>query len=129
MNNFPFLSPAQALVLFRVVVSLLLVAHGVMRISAGTVHDFGDFLDSKGFMIGVSIAWLLTIFEIMGGLTMAAGYFAKWIAAVFIIEIGMGIILVHAQHGWFVVGHQLNGIEYSVLLIFSLLLIAATDKR
>ena len=107
----------------------MLVAHGIMRLSAGTVNGFGGFLNSKGFMIGIAIAWFFTIFEIIGGLLMAAGYFVKWIAAVFMVEILMGIILVHAQHGWFVVGHSLNGVEFSVLLIFSLLLIAGSDRR
>jgi hypothetical protein len=34
-----------------------------------------------------------------------------------------GIALVHAPEGWFVVGLGRNGMEYSVLLISSLLLI------
>ena len=80
-------------------------------------------------MIGAAIAWFLTIFEIVGGLIMAAGYFVKWIAAIFMIEIAMGIILVHAKNGWFVVGHQSGGVEYSVLILFSLLVIAASGKR
>jgi len=129
MKNFPFIRLVQVLIVFRIVVALLLVAHGVMRLSAGTVNGFGEFLNSKGFMIGPAIAWFLTIFEIAGGLIMAAGYFVKWIAAIFIIEISMGIILVHAQNGWFVVGHQSGGVEYSALLIFSLLVITASGKR
>ncbi len=129
MQRFPFITVSQMLIIFRIVVALLLVAHGVMRLSAGTVNGFGEFLNSKGFLIGPAIAWFLTLFEIVGGLILAAGYFVKWIAAVFIIEIAMGIILVHAKNGWFVVGAQLNGVEYSVLLIFSLLLIAASGKR
>lgn len=129
MKNFPFIRLSQMLIVFRIVVALLLVAHGVMRLSAGTVNGFGEFLNSKGFMIGPAIAWFLTCFEIVGGLTMGAGYLVKWIAAIFIVEIGMGIILVHAQNGWFVVGHQSGGVEYSVLLISSLLLIAASSKR
>lgn len=36
----------------------------------------------------------------------------------------MGIVLVHAPHGWFVVGAGRNGMEYSVLLIVCLLLLA-----
>lgn len=129
MKRFPFINLSQMLILFRMVVALLLVAHGVIRLNAGTVNDFGEFLNSKGFMIGPAIAWFLTIFEIVGGLIMAAGYFVKWIAAIFMIEIAMGIILVHAKNGWFVVGHQSGGVEYSVLIIFSLLVIAASGKR
>jgi putative oxidoreductase len=35
----------------------------------------------------------------------------------------MGIILVHFQEGWFVVGGGRNGVEYNFLLIFVLLAI------
>jgi putative oxidoreductase len=129
MKNFPFVTEATALKLFRVLTALLLVAHGSIRLYAGTVNGFGEFLNSKGFMIGPAIAWFLTIFEIAGGLLLAAGFFKKWIAAVFIIELVFGIILVHATNGWFVVGYQSGGVEYSVLLIASLFLIAASGNK
>ena len=107
----------------------MLAAHGIMRWAAGTVDDFGVFLNSKGFMVGTFIAWFLTIGEIVGGLLLSAGWLVKWIALFFLIEIGMGIILVHAKNGWFVVGHQLGGVEYSVLLLFTLLVIAASGNN
>lgn len=129
MTGFPFINAAQALIIFRVVLALLLAAHGAMRLGAGTVDDFGSFLNSKGFVIGPAIAWFLTIFEMAGGLLMAAGYLVRWIAFVFMIEHCFGIILVHAVNGWFVVGHQSGGMEYSVLIIFSLLLVAANAKK
>lgn len=129
MKSFPFISEASALKLLRIVTGLLLVAHGCIRLYAGTVNGFGEFLNSKGFIIGTAIAWFLTIFEIAGGLLMAAGFFKKWIAVVFMLELTMGIILVHATNGWFVVGYQSGGVEYSVLLIASLLLIAATGNN
>ncbi|HEY6506193.1 MAG TPA: DoxX family protein [Chitinophagaceae bacterium] len=129
MKKFPFITIPQSLTMLRVLVSGLMMAHGAIRMAVATVGGFGEFLNSKGFVIGTAIAWFLTIFELAGGLVMAAGFFVKWIAAVFIIELIMGIILVHASNGWFVVGYQNNGVEYSVLLIFSLIVIAASAKR
>jgi putative oxidoreductase len=129
MKKFPFITTSQSLVLLRVVISGLMMAHGLIRLIVAAVNGFGEFLNSKGFVIGVFIAWFLTIFEVAGGLIMATGYFVKWIAAVFIIELTMGIILVHAPVGWFVVGYQTGGAEYSVLLIFSLLVIAASARK
>lgn len=119
----------QALGLLRVVISLYMVAHGCMRVYAGTVDDFGGFLDSKGFPLGVILAWGITLFEITGGLTLALGYFRKWISAVFMVELTMGIILVHAKNGWFTVGHTLGGMEYSVLLIVCFWVTAGQDKN
>lgn len=128
MKKFPFISQTDALHVLRIVTSLLLAAHGCIRLYAGTVNGFGEFLNSKGFVIGVAIAWFLTIFEIAGGLIMATGYFVKWVALVFIIQLIMGIILVHAQNGWFVVGYQSGGVEYSVLLLVCLITISSSNK-
>lgn len=127
MFAFPFFKADTARILLRVVVGLMLSAHGWMRISIWGMYDFGDWLDSQGFVIGDGIAWFLTLFEIVGGTLMAFGVAVRYIALIFIIEITMGIILVHSQHGWFVVGHTLNGVEYSVLLVITLFVIAASD--
>jgi putative oxidoreductase len=129
MKTFPFISPTRANVLLRLTVSVFLMAHGIARIYLGTVGGFGEFLNSKGFLIGGALAWGITIFEIVGGACMALGYFVPWVAAVFILELFMGIILVHFQNGWFVVGATLGGMEYSVMLIVSLVVIAAQDKE
>lgn len=108
---------------FRIVVSLLLIIHGIVRWYAGGVDDFGGFLNSQGFGFGLAIAWVLTITEILGGLLMAVGVLSLWFAFFFIAELVAGLLLVHGKEGWFVVGYGRNGSEYSVLLIASLLLI------
>ncbi len=41
----------------------------------------------------------------------------------------MGIVMVHAQDGWFVVGKGRNGAEYSVLLIVALLCVGLQHVR
>jgi len=128
VKTFPFITATQARKLLRITVSVFLIAHGITRTYLGTVGGFGEFLNSKGLLIGGVLAWGVTIFEIVGGAGMALGYFVRWIAAIFIIELLMGIILVHAQNGWFVVGATQGGMEYSVMLIVSLVVIAAQDK-
>ena len=45
-------------------------------------------------------------------------------ALLFIAIYTMGIVLIHAVEGWFVVGAGRNGMEYSLLLIGSLALVA-----
>jgi len=128
MKKFPFLSASQATILLRVAVAILLIIHGISRILHDGVGSFGSFLDAQGFPLGSLIAWSITFFEIIGGLLMALGYYARWIAAVFVLELAMGILLVHAKNGWFVVGGGSNGVEYSVLLITCLMVIAAQSK-
>ena len=115
---------------FRIVVSAIFIIHGIARsLIYKTVDGFGEFLDSKGFVFGLIIAWFITVFEIVGGLTMATGKYVSYIAIGFVIHQVMGIVLVHAQNGWFVVGASTGGVEYSVLIIASLLLLAAFHKK
>jgi putative oxidoreductase len=125
MKTFPFITSKQSIILLRIAVALFLMAHGLIRIYLGTVGGFGEFLDSKGFLIGVPLAWGITVFEIAGGAVMAWGLYASWIAAVFMIELTIGIFLVHLPNGWFVVGASQGGMEYSVLLLFTLIVISA----
>ncbi len=127
--TFPFLSTSQWLLVLRVAVGLMLAAHGVIRMYADTVGGFGEFLSGNGLPMGGAIAWGITVFEVIGGITLAVGYFRKWIAILFIIQLIVGIILVHAPIGWFVVGYTSGGMEYSVLLILCLLTIASTDSE
>lgn len=115
----------RALVAVRVAVALLLVVHGVARAALGIVDDFGGFLSLVGFPFGTALAWAITVFEIAGGLALAAGRWPRPLALVFAAELLMGIALVHAPEGWFVVGAGRNGVEYSVLLVAVLLAVAA----
>jgi putative oxidoreductase len=129
MKNFPFISLPGSITILRFTVALIFVAHALVRITGGTVNRFGEFLESKGFIAGVTIVWMLTAFEIAGGVLMAIGYFTRWMAAGFIIILLTGIVLIHAELGWFVGEHGTGGVEYSIVLIVSLLAIAASDKK
>lgn len=110
-----------AIVIIRIFLAATMLVHGVARINAGGVAPFGEFLTISGFPLGFYIAWAITIFEIVGGIVLAAGYFVPVISLIFALQLVMGIVLVHAKEGWFVVGLGRNGMEYSVLLIVSFL--------
>jgi putative oxidoreductase len=129
MTRFPFVPTATWLRILRILLGLYMAAHGVTRAIVGTVDDFGGFLGSRGFPAGVALAWAITTVEIVGGLTLASGHLVRVLAGVFAAEHLMGIILVHAPRGWFTVGHQAGGAEYSVLLLLCFLLVASTDQR
>jgi len=112
---------------FRIVVAGLFLAHGLMRASNGSMPGFGEFLEGHGFPFGVVIAWGITVYEIAGGILLIAGRWVRPIALGFVAHQVMGILLVHAKNGWFVVGPGIGGVEYSVLLIASCVLIAARE--
>lgn len=129
MQRFPFLSTPQWLLLLRITLGLYMAAHGATRAAVGTVDDFGVFLSAKGFPLGLQLAWVITCTEIVGGLTLAAGRLVRPLAAGFALEHMMGILLVHAPRGWFTVGHQAGGAEYSVLLVLCFLLTASVNEE
>lgn len=120
---------AQALVFIRVVLAILMFIHGAARISNGTVGGFGEFLGAQGFPLGFYLAWTITVFELVGSVLLAVGFYAWIIALVFAAHLTVGIFLVHWKEGWFVVGAGRNGIEYSVLLVASFLAIAFSSYR
>ena len=113
--------------LLRVAVASVFVVHGTARAAVGGVEPFGAFLSSVGVPGGVVIAWLLTLVEIVGGITLALGVAVRFLAAWFGVQIAAGIAMVHAQAGWFVVGLGRNGAEYSALIVICLAVVALTD--
>ena len=129
MNNFPFISLNHSLIILRISVAFIFLAHAVVRVLNSTIGQFGEFLESKGFPYGTAWVWAITAFEIVGGLILAAGYFTKIISAGFIALLIVGIILIHASLGWFVGEHGTGGSEYSFILIIALLVISASSKK
>jgi putative oxidoreductase len=113
--------------LLRVAVASVFVIHGITRLMDAGVGGFGEFIGSWGLPAGVALAWAITVVEVLGGLSLAAGYGVRVLSAWFAIVIGTGIVMVHASSGWFVVGAGRNGAEYSVLIIASLVAVALTD--
>jgi putative oxidoreductase len=120
---------STALVFIRLAVAVLLFIHGAARIANGTVDDFGSFLGSKGFPAGFFVAWAITLFELVGSVLLAAGFYAWIIALLFAAELAVGIGLVHWREGWFVVGAGRNGMEFSVLLIVMLVATAYVNYK
>lgn len=117
----------QALFVIRLALAVVMFVHGATRIANGTVDDFGGFLGSQGFPLGFFIAWVITLFELIGSVLLAAGFYAWVIALVFALQLAAGIFLVHWKEGWFVVGAGRNGMEFSVVLIVSFLAIALAN--
>jgi len=114
----------HAMLGLRLVIAGLLAAHGWARLIEGGVAPFGAWLDSLGFPGGFYIAAAITGYEIVGTILLALGLWVTWLCLVSCGIYTMGIVLVHWPEGWFVVGLGRNGMEYSVLLIACLALLA-----
>lgn len=118
-----------AWLLLRVVLAVIIAAHGWARLLAGGVVPFGEFLDAQGFPGGFYWAAAVTALEIGGSLLLLLGRWVVPLAIVFSVIYALGIALVHAGEGWFVVGLGRNGSEYSVLLIVCLLTVGLQHVR
>lgn len=115
--------------LLRLTLAGLIAAHGWARLIAGGVPPFGSFLDSQGFPAGIAWAAAVTALEIVGTVLLAWGRLVLPLSLLLAAVYAMGIALVHAKAGWFVVGLGRNGVEYSVLLIVCLLCVGLQHAR
>jgi putative oxidoreductase len=110
-----------AWVVLRIALAGLIAAHGWSRLLTGGIVPFGTWLDSQGLPFGLAIAIVITAIEIVGTPLLAWGKLVLPITFVYSAIYAVGIAMVHAKSGWFVVGAGRNGAEYSVLLIVALL--------
>ena len=105
----------------RLVLAGLVAAHGYYRLITGGSTGFGQWLTSQSIPLGAAVAWAVTLSEVVGSVLLAVGRLVFPVTVLLVIIYAMGIVLVHAPSGWFVVGAGRNGAEYSVLLIACLL--------
>ncbi|MGF1635824.1 MAG: DoxX family protein [Cyclobacteriaceae bacterium] len=118
-----------AFVLLRGVTGIIFFMHGIARIYYGTLPGFGEYLNAQGFMIGYPLAWLITIGEIVSGCMLAIGFKVKYCTIFHAIVLITGMILIHIPQGWFTVGQNSGGVEYSSLLLAVLFYIFTKNPR
>jgi len=111
--------------LLRIAVAIILLTHSVFGMFNNGINDFGNlYLNQIGFApFGVFIAWSIKLSHVIAAILLIFNKYVKWAGFVTIFVLIMGIILVHFQEGWFVVGGGRNGVEYNFLLIVVLLAI------
>jgi putative oxidoreductase len=117
---------ALAIEALRITVAILILIHGIYRLTAGLVEPFGIWLGSLGFPFGYAWAMAVTLYELAGPGLMLVRRWTSFAALGHAGILTLGLILVHLPAGWFVVGAGRNGVEYSVLLIAVLLAVAWT---
>ncbi|MBX2970430.1 MAG: DoxX family protein [Cyclobacteriaceae bacterium] len=118
-----------ALVVLRVTMGIIFITHGIARLYYESVGDFGNYLNSKGFIIGLPIAWIITIGEIISGSLLALGIKVRYCIIFHSLIIATGLAMVHLPNGWFVVGHGNGGIEYSVLILVVLFVLFTVKQK
>ena len=107
--------------ILRITLAVLIGIHGWFRLLNGGVEPFGVWLNGQAIPFGFWVAAAITALEMIGSALLAFGSKVRLICGVFAALYAMGILMLHAGEGWFVVGAGRNGAEYSVLLIVALL--------
>ena len=129
MNKDNLFKPTYSIAALRMMMGVVFLLHAGVRIYNNTLPGFGDFLQGKGFPFGFYLAWAVTLFELAGGVLMFFRFFVKIFCIGEMIVLITGIITVHSENGWFVVGRSLNGVEYSVVLITILTAIFLAERK
>ena len=111
-----------ALLLARVAIGFVLLAHGWQKYSeytlAGTTAAFGDM----GVPAPAAAALFATVVEIVGGLALIAGLLTLVAAAANVVNLLGALVIVHAGNGVFV---DNGGYELVLALIAGLVLVLA----
>jgi putative oxidoreductase len=118
-----------AFILLRGFTGFIFMMHGIARIYYGTLPDFGEYLNAQGFLIGLPLAWIITIGELASGSMLAIGYKVKYCTIFHAIILISGMILIHIPKGWFTVGQNSGGVEFSLLLLVVLIYIFSTTLK
>ena len=129
LHAFPFVTLAQAITMLRVATAIFFMAHAVVRIYNGSIPGFAQFLTARGWPLAPVIVWAITVCEIVSGIALILRRYVRLAASVLMFIAFMGIVIIHAQLGWFVGEHGTGGVEYSLALIVSLVTIAAADRH
>lgn len=129
MQLFKTYRPESTLRVYQCVFPVFMFIHGLVRLCNGRVDSFGNFLNTKGLIVGVGVAWIVTLTEIVGSILIVVGKYVQIICVLLICQLVVGIVMIHLESGWYVVGHSTGGIEFSVSLIVGYLLLAFSDTR
>ncbi len=111
--------------ILRWAVAIILIMHSVPGMFNNGVNDFGNlYLNQIGFNpIGVPLAWAIKLSHLVAAICLILEKYIRWAAIITIVILISGIVMIHFNEGWFVVGGGRNGMEFNFLLIAALLAI------
>ena len=87
-------------VIVRVIVGVIMVAHGWDKLQGG-VDGFGGMLEGLGVPAPGMMAWVVTVIELVGGAALILGLLTRWAAvansavllgAIFLVKLDVGLI-------------------------------------
>ncbi|PWF24625.1 DoxX family protein [Corticimicrobacter populi] len=112
-------APYAALVL-RLALGLMFLAHGLTKLLVFTPAGTAGFFESIGFPGWT--AYPVIAFEVIGGAFLILGVFARWIAAIAVVQL-FAASSVHFGNGW-AFANANGGWEYPIFLTAAALALA-----
>ncbi|WP_426102474.1 DoxX family protein [Massilia sp. TSP1-1-2] len=106
----------------RIGVALIILMHPLHGfLHPADIPAFGGFLESLGYPFGTPLAWSVLIIQTLCSLALICKRFVVPACIGHSIVVTFGLIHFHAPNGWFVVGGGTGGMEWPVILLFSLI--------
>jgi putative oxidoreductase len=112
-------APYAALAM-RLALGIMFIAHGLTKVFVFTPAGTAGFFESIGFP--GFLAYPVMAFEVIGGLMLVLGVYARWVAAIAVIQLFVAAT-VHFGNGWSFTNPN-GGWEYPIFLTISALVVA-----
>lgn len=112
----------RGLALVRIGVALIILMHPIH----GFLHpdglpNFGAFLENIGYPHGTALAWFVISLQAVCSVALIVNRAVIPACIGHIVVICFGLVHVHYQYGWYVVGPGSGGMEWGFILLSSLL--------
>lgn len=100
--------------------AIIMAMHSIPSIISGDVIFFGkEYLANFGFgFLGLPLAIMVKMIHLVTIYSLLFEKCIKQMAVLNIFILVLGIVMLHARHGWYVVGGGVNGVEFNFILIF-----------
>jgi len=116
---------ALGLLILRLGAGLVFFLHGWQKLFGQDISFVKEMLTMAGWTLPDWLLWLVALVELVGGIALLTGFFARSAGFVLALEMLVAIILFHAREGFFIVAVPnvplAFGFEYHAILIASLL--------
>lgn len=111
---------AHAAALLRIVLGIVLIAHGLLKVFVFTMPGTVGFFASQGFPGWM--AYPVTLIEVGAGAALVLGLHAR-LAALAALPVLLGALFVHIDNGWLFTAKN-GGWEYPAFLVVIALAVA-----
>lgn len=113
LNTAPY-----AVTLLRVSLGILFLAHGLLKVFTFTLPGTAQFFQSVG--VPGFMAYVVTPVEIIGGLMLVAGLYARWVSLLLFPIALVATFKVHGANGWLFTNEG-GGWEFTAFLAIATL--------